>query len=309
MREMSRREWHRVVLGGVAGAATQRWESLLAVAGAPPDVLPPGGEAQAKAVTPKPQAGVQIGVQSYSFRDRPLDAAIEGMKTLGLRTCELWQGHVEPVKVSRDQLRAWRLTTPLSTFADIRGRFAHAGITLNAYNLSFRDDFTDDEISRGFAMAESLGVTVLTASANQDVVRRVAPHAERAKMRVGLHNHSDVKPNEFATPDDFTRALAVSPAIAVNLDIGHFTAANYDAVAFLTDHHDRIVTLHIKDRSRNQGPAVPFGQGDAPIAAVLRLLRDRQWAIPANIEYEYDGKDAVTEVRRCLDYCNAAVRA
>jgi hypothetical protein len=34
--------------------------------------------------------GVQIGAQTYSFRDRPLDGAIAGMKEVGLGECELF---------------------------------------------------------------------------------------------------------------------------------------------------------------------------------------------------------------------------
>ena len=40
--------------------------------------------------------GVLIGAQSYSFRDRPLDAAIQGFIDVGLSSCELSMGHVEP---------------------------------------------------------------------------------------------------------------------------------------------------------------------------------------------------------------------
>jgi sugar phosphate isomerase/epimerase len=119
-----------------------------------------------------------------------------------------------------------------------------------------------------------------------------------------MHNHSDPDPNEFASPDSLTRAAAAAGGfIRINLDIGHFTAANHDAVAFLRAHHARILSLHLKDRRRNQGENMPFGQGDSPIGAVLRLLRDERWNIPAHIEYEYEGKDTIDEVTRCLEYC------
>ena len=44
--------------------------------------------------------GVQLGAQSYSFRDRSLDEAIQGMVEVGLSECELWQGHIEPKKTA-----------------------------------------------------------------------------------------------------------------------------------------------------------------------------------------------------------------
>jgi sugar phosphate isomerase/epimerase len=256
-----------------------------------------------------PYKGVVLGVQSYSFRDRGLDEAMAAMKQAGLTSCELWQGHVEPKGVTRDAMRKWREETPLTDFEAIRAKFERAGIRIYAYNISFKDDFSNAEIERGFDFAKALGTGIITASANTNVVKRVVPVAAKRQMTVGMHNHSRIDPNEFATPDDFVRAMNLSPRIAVNLDIGHFTAANFDAVAFLREHHARIVTLHIKDRRRNDGPNMPLGEGDTPIGPVLRMLRDQKWPIPANIEYEYKGGDTVDEVRRCLDYCRRALDA
>jgi sugar phosphate isomerase/epimerase len=277
--KITRREFHFVTVGAMAGlrrsplAAVQRYK------------------------------GVTFGTQSYSFRDRSIDEMIDGMRQIGLMNVELWQGHIEPKNVSRDEMRKWRETVSLDEFTKIKEKFDRGGITITAYNISFKDDFSDMEIERGFEMTKALGSKVITASANTRVVTRVAPVAARHKIPVAMHNHSRIAPNEFATPDDFITAMKASPFIATNLDIGHYTAANFDAVAFLQQHHDRILSLHIKDRKRNDGPNVPFGEGDTPIGAVLRLLRDRGWAIPANIEYEYNGGDTVQEVRRCLEYC------
>lgn len=256
--------------------------------------------------------GVQIGAQSYSFRDRPLAAAIRGYQVVGLGECELFQGHVEPQHITREQLRRWRLTVPLSTFRNIRRQFDRAGILLYAYNLSFENDCTDAEIDRGFRMAEALGVKYITASSRVSMAKRLDPFAQKHKIVVGFHNHDDTAdPDQFSTPATFARALkGASRYLAINLDIGHFTAANCDAVSFLKEHHARIVTIHIKDRKRNHGPNMPFGQGDTPIVAVLRLMRDRHWKFPGNIEYEYGpkpGLDTIVEMKRCYAYCRKAL--
>jgi sugar phosphate isomerase/epimerase len=297
MAQLTRREWGTAVAGGLV-------------------LLPFSRTRQQRSVV----AGVRIGAQSYSFRGRPLDEVIAAMKTIGLSFCELWQSHVETTQAigaargmnrgaRRELLRKWRLGIPLDHFAQIRKAFAAAGVTITAYNLSFGDDFSDGEIARGFEMARALGTDVITASSTLSVVPRVAAAADAAKMTVAFHNHSNIRPNEFATPDNFETALQASPRMAVNLDIGHFTAANFDALEYLDQRHDRIVSLHIKDRRRNQGDNLPFGEGDTPIVAVLQRLRDRKWDIPAQIEYEYKGSDAVAEVTRCYEYCRRALEA
>ena len=245
--------------------------------------------------------GVEIGAQSYSFRDRPLAAAIEAYRTVGLGECELYEGHVAPdeQKTKREERRQWRLTTPLSHFHEIRRQF--------------RKDFTESEIERGFQMAQALGVKYITASSNVSVAPRVDAYARKYQIMVGFHGHDDTaNPDEFSTAETFARAMqGASRYLGVNLDIGHFTAAGGDPVEYIRQHHDRIVTLHVKDRKKNHGPNMPFGQGDTPIVAVLRLLREERWKIPANIEYEYGkpGMDTIAEVKKCYEYCRKALES
>jgi len=160
-----------------------------------------------------------------------------------------------------------------------------------------------------------MGVKYITASGNVSVAPRVDKYAQKYKIMVGFHGHDQTSsPDEFSTPDTFARAMqGASPYIGVNLDIGHFTAAGGDAVTYIQEHHDKIVTLHIKDRKKNHGANLPFGQGDTPIVAVLQLLRDQGWKIPANIEYEYGeemkGLDTVAEVKKCYEYCRKALES
>ncbi len=254
--------------------------------------------------------GVQLGAQSYSFRDRPMDKAIAAFKEVGLGECELWQGHVEPQgagAAAREELRKWRLTTPLDHFTKVRKQWNDAGIELYSYNLSFNTSFTDEEIERGFLMAKAMGVKVITASSTLNAAKKVAPFADKHKVQVAMHGHDNLTdPQQFAKPESFAAAIAMSKYFMINLDIGHFVSAGYDPIDYLKQHHDRIVDLHIKDRTKAHAN-LPFGQGETPIKEVLQLLAKNKWKIPANIEYEYKGADAVVEVKKCFQFMKDAL--
>jgi sugar phosphate isomerase/epimerase len=262
--------------------------------------------------------GVHIGVQTYSFRDLPrqdgsaIAPVIAAMKSCGLTECELWAEHVEPKAdgQSREDLRRFRLETPLDRFRAIGRAFSAAGITVYAYNYSFKADFNDAEIDRGFDIAKALGASIVTASTTLEVAKRVVPFAEKQRMIVAMHGHSNVTdPNEFATPASFAAAARMSRYFKTNLDIGHFTAAGFDAVSYLREHHRSITNLHIKDMKRGVPESYkPWGQGDAPMREVLQLLKRERWPIRAFIEYEYQGTGTPTEeVAKCLAYARQAL--
>ncbi len=268
--------------------------------------------------------GVRLGVQTYSYRELPMDGIIDSviraMTDSGLGECELFAPQVEPpnraakarsadATKAREDLRKWRLEVPLDHFRGIRKKFDAAGINVHVYNLSFNDSFSDDEIDRGFEQAKALGVNIISASTTLSVAKRVAPFAEKHKMYVAVHNHANLTdPNEFATPESFQAALAISKYFKINLDIGHFTAANYDAVGFIQEHHRDITNLHLKDRKKNGGQNTEWGQGNTPIKQVLLLLKEKKYPIPAYIEYEYAGKDTcVEEVKKCFQFAKGVL--
>jgi sugar phosphate isomerase/epimerase len=271
--------------------------------------------------------GVQIGAITYSFRSiNDPEEIIKAMAQIGLTEAELMSNHSEalagaPVAprgvrgaptseqvAAQQALRKWRMSTTPNTFRAVAKKFADAGIEVRLLCYNMARDISDDEIEYAFTMAKSLGAKAISSTTQVSVTKRVAPFADKHKMMIGYHGHSNVTdPDEFATPESFATAMSYSKYHGVNLDIGHFTAANFDAVAYINEHHPRITNLHLKDRKKNQGPNMPWGQGETPIKQVLKLLQQKRWDIPANIEFEYEGKDAVAEVVKCYQYCKKAL--
>src|SRR5262245_18433105 len=175
--------------------------------------------------------GVHVGAQTYSFRDLPhapggdaIDNVIKALIDSGIGECELWATQLEPqfptgargrrgdppspeaVK-AREDLRKWRIETPIQHFRDAKKKFDAAGVKVTAFCYNMNMSFTDAELERGFEITKAFGTDVMTTSTTLDVARRLAPMADKHQIRVGMHGHSNVTdPNEFATPDKIGRA-------------------------------------------------------------------------------------------------------
>jgi sugar phosphate isomerase/epimerase len=213
----------------------------------------------------------------------------------------------EQQKFREDQAK-WRTSDEtMNKYRDLRKQFDDAGIELALLCYNMNGNIADEEIDYAFRMAQALGVKGITSSSTVTIAKRVAGFADRYKMIWAGHGHDDVcDPEQFARPETFELIMGLSPYIYVNLDIGHYTAAGYDPVPFIRRYNSRITNLHLKDRfrtlGRGRGANVRWGDGETPIREVLQLLRREQYAFPANIEYEYQGTDAVIEVAKCLQY-------
>src|SRR5205085_8036984 len=207
---------------------------------------------------------------------------------------------------SREKLRQWRLALPLDRFKEVRKKFDAAGLNLFSYVMTIADDFTDAEIEAVFKQMQALKINLFTTNQTRvGMGPRIAPVAEKYRIRPAWHPHAMVEdPNEVATPESMEKLLRMSKLFMINLDIGHYTAGNNDAVAFLRNHHDRITHIHIKDRKRNQGPNVQLGAGDTPIKECLTLIRDNHYPIICLLEREYRDAPgtAVEQTQWQMDY-------
>jgi sugar phosphate isomerase/epimerase len=327
MTELSRRDFGRLALAGVPAA----W--MLA-----------NRPLSAREKINSKINGVQIGAITYSFRTLPVEEVLKAYTTIGLGEMELMSNHAEALagapggrggggggggrrgqpptpeqqaarEAAAKALAEFRRSASEATFKPVRQRIEDMGVELKllCYNMSDLRTLpdgrttgtTDDEIEYAFMMAKWLGVDAISTSTQVSMAKRIAPFADKHKMMVGFHGHANTTDtNEVATPETFDAVMAASKHHAANLDIGHYTEAGYDPVAFIEKHHARITNLHLKDKKKasNGGGNGPWGTGDTPIKACLKLLQKNKWPIPANIEFEYEG-EPVAEVAKCLKLC------
>ncbi len=204
---------------------------------------------------------------------------------------------VQPLLVRAGGLRSWR------GLSLIEERL----LTSGAVSAIIGDrNMTDGEIDYYFNVAKALGAKGITRELSEDAAQRLGPIADQHKIMIGFHNHTQMTPTTYDGP-----ILSHGKHLGINFDIGHYVAGtNRSPIPIIEKFHDRILSLHLKDRKINNGPNMPFGQGDTPVALVLQLLKRNQSTFPADIELEYpipESSDAVAETTQCVQFCRQAL--
>jgi sugar phosphate isomerase/epimerase len=184
-----------------------------------------------------------------------------------------------------------------------------AGVSIYAYKPSaFGANNSDSEVDYGMRAAKALGATHVTLELPNDAAqtKRLGDIASKHKILVAYHGH------EQQTPTFWDTALSQSKYNVLNCDLGHYTAAGYNALELVEAKHDRIASAHLKDRQNkaNGRANLSWGTGDTPIVQVLQLMRKNKYNFPGTIELEYEipeGSNAVKEVAKCVEYCRKAL--
>jgi sugar phosphate isomerase/epimerase len=262
--------------------------------------------------------GVRIGCITYSYRGE-IASAEDTLKALiedGLSEVELMDGPIrsyagmggggrpgvkqQPPEPTDEQRQA-----QLAKCAELRRLYNDAGVNIHIHKIPFGR--SDEAIDFNFQVAKALGCTGITLERSEPMAKRLAPFADKHKIWIGFHNHT----NNYPVLDKSDPILDYGQYIGFNVDVGHYFAGTKgrSPLPVLERYHDRIVSLHMKDRTADGGN-VPWGTGGTPLKEILQLMKKEKWTFPADIEVEYkipQGSTAVAEVAKCVRYCKEAL--
>ena len=244
--------------------------------------------------------GVAIGINTYSYRGGSIDTAEETLKALiedGLSECELKDGPLRAFGVlpaggqergtARPQAdRGGARQAPRRACSPRPPSCARCTTTpaSTSTSTSARSGRRDDDINFNFELAKALGCKAITTERSDSLAKKLAPFAEKHKIYVAFHNHT----NNVPTIEKLDPLLECGQYIMFNFDIGHYVAGTKgkSPIPVIEKYHDRIISLHLKDRTPDGGN-LPWGQGKTPIKEVLQLLKKEKWPIYGDIELEY----------------------
>jgi sugar phosphate isomerase/epimerase len=249
---------------------------------------------------------VQLGVSGVELRTQPVEAFLGAPQELISPKNNVSSGSAAS---KAEELARWRKSVSMERVKEFRKKYDDAGVLIEIVKVDGIFKMSDAELDYVFNLAKALGGRAIsTEISKQDADhKRVGQFADKHELLVGYHGHATT------TPEHWEKAFSLAKFNGANVDLGHFVAGNNTSpVPFIKQHHDRITHVHVKDRKMQNGPNTVFGEGDTPIAEVLRLIRDNKWPIQATIEFEYKvpaGSDRMTELARAVKFCRDALMA
>lgn len=278
-------------------------------------------------------SGIPIGAITYSYRSMPAGVGHTLVNVLGSRlgTIELMSNDLEidagapmnklPWKMNAEEKKAladWRLTADMERFKDVRNMYDAADVDIHIVKFGDIDGtMSDAELDYRFQVARTMGAGAITREIPdpksipawwEKSGRRLAEFAQKWDVKIAFHNHLQIDRQTYEGP-----LLGYSDQFMINFDIGHFTAANdTDPLDMVKRFHDRIYSIHLKDRTTkaNGQKNLAFGKGDTPLKGLFDLMKREGWSMPCDIELEYaipEGSDAVREVYRSRRYCRQQI--
>jgi sugar phosphate isomerase/epimerase len=190
----------------------------------------------------------------------------------------------------------------------LKAKLAQAGIIAVNYGVVGGRD--EAEWRKIFQFAKKLNLYgITTESVGQlDIIEKLVKEFD---IRVGIHEHGRRDGDANYKVWDPKYVLSVvegrDSRIGACADTGHWMTSGLDPVESIKLLKGRVMSCHLKDKDvmGPDGHCVPFGTGVGKIKEILDELKAQGFQGNISIEYEYNWKNSVPDVKQCVDFVRA----
>jgi len=246
----------------------------------------------------------QLGVQAYTFRRFTLAEAMEKSSNLGIHYMEAFPGQT----LGGGLEGKFHHTMSEASRRGILELAKARDIKIVSYGVVNGKD--EAEWRQIFAFAKAMGLRNVTAEPPQEILPMLDKLSRESGITLAFHNHP--QPSRYANPQVALDALKpFGSNLGVCADTGHWVRSGYDPVQSLQLLRGKILESHFKDLDQWTKAAkdVPWGTGTSNASGQLAELRRQRFGGVVLIEYENDTPQLESNVKRCVEYFNLAMKA
>ena len=258
----------------------------------------------------------QVNVNAAELRSQPIEAFLGAPAGAARGVGEALVAGKTPLTPEQEAaqkaeiaaLKKWRLSRSMNEFKAFRKKYEDAGVKIQIVKFDKIDSASDEVVDYCFQMSKALGANAISCEIPVSQTKRIGAFAAKHELMVGYHGHGNLtNPEAFGRLGAWEQAFWYSKYNGANVDIGHFFASNgFSPAEWIKENHTRITHVHLKDRKKNMGEGMPWGQGDTPLKEILLLMKAEKYKFQATIELEYPvpaGSNTLAEISKCVKFC------
>lgn len=238
----------------------------------------------------------KLGLASYTTRNLDLDKTIDIAKRLQLEVISLKQDFHLPMNL------------PVDVQKTIAKKVRDAGLDFYACGVIYMK--TEDEVKKAFEFAKNVGVRLIVAVPNHELLDLTEQMVKEFDIAVGIHNHGPTD-KLYPTPSSAYELIKNrDKRLGVCVDLGHTQRCGIDPSEEILKVADRLADFHFKDvtASDADGTTIEMGRGVVDVPKIIRTLDKIGYNKNAAFEFEKDPENPLPGLAESVGFFHGVIR-
>jgi len=236
----------------------------------------------------------ELGIASYTFRNYPLDKALEMTKRLKIKRMSLKSMHL-PLESTKEQIQA------------VIQKAKDAGIEIYGGGVIYMNK--KEEVDNAFRYAKDAGMEMIIGVPAHELLPYAEEYVKKTGIKLAIHNHGPTDKVYPSPQSVYDRIRNMDKGMGMCLDIGHTVRMGLDPGAQAKKFISRIFDMHIKDETAAtaDGESTEMGRGIIDIPFFFKSIIDAGYKGNASFEYEKDPDDVLPGLAESVGYARGTI--